>query len=270
MEGVAAPQGSVVPGKYGDHSSLVARFSNLYSLLESLPHDLTSSTIEQNSALIARLGRPENALTIVEQVLEDETLLAGIASRSYRHINHFDKVVLVGSDRPSAYRLTLHLWRPPYRADEMRDELIHDHRFNFWSVILAGALVSENFQLGETGDVFKRYHYVPESRGRTFRDFYEYRGEVRLKRSATKVRQAGESYFLAAPSVHRIVLPQSELTCSLVLRGPRLREYSAVFNTTYPNANIQFDNVMFASRELRERLTVLAAALRKRCRGEAA
>jgi len=47
------------------------------------------------------------------------------------------------------------------------------------------------------------------------------------------------------------------VTCSLVLRGPRLREYSTVFNTEYPRFNTHFSNSMFSTEELATRLTAL-------------
>jgi len=172
-------------------------------------------------------------------------------------VNHFDKLVLIDNADPSSYRLTLHLWRPPYTGSELRDELIHDHRFNFWSAILAGVLVSESFVQSDAGSAFRQYHYVPELRSMAFRDFYEFAGEIRLAKKGMQRRCAGESYHLSASSIHRIVLPQTGITCSLVLRGPRLRRYSTVFNTDYPACNTQFENKMFSGLELRRRLAEL-------------
>lgn len=233
----------------------------LKAALAALPARDDDETIARNLSLIAYLGRPDTAVPMLKEVLLSERLLGEVAARSYRHINHFDKIVLVGNDDPAAYRLTLHLWRPPYSETQVRDELIHGHRFNFWSTILTGTLTSENYLRSVQGQAFREYRYVPELRAQTFRDFYEFAGETHLAASNTSVRRAGESYYLSAPSIHKIVLPRRTMTCSLVLRGPRLRHYSTVFNTAYPAQNAQFDNTMFSPGELAERLGALLHAL---------
>ena len=231
--------------------------SQLKEVINTLPVAVSPETIKRNRLLVARIGQPHIFCPMLEQILNDRYLLADVAGRSYRHINHFDKIVLIGNDDPQAYRLTLHLWRPPYTETELCDELIHDHRFNFWSVILTGALTSENLEFSESGELFRQYRYTPELRSLAFHDFYEFSGETRLAKTTTSRRVAGESYYLSAPSIHRIVLPQTMITCTLVLRGPRLRRYSTVFNTEYPKKNTLFENEMFSPNDLSIKISAL-------------
>lgn len=235
--------------------------SKLREFISKVSTDLSAETNDRNLGFIASLANPAKALSIVREVIDDDMLLSRIASFSYRHINHFDKIVLVENDDPHSYRLTLHLWQPPYTDSELKQELIHDHRFNFWSGILTGNLVSENFQLSESGAQFRKYRYTPELRAEKVSNFYEFGGHVNLAKTTMVTRRAGEAYFLSAPSIHRISLPLVELTCSIVLRGPRLREFSTVYNTEYPQTNTVFDNVMFTPEQLRQKLTVLASSL---------
>src|SRR5215469_15426772 len=126
-------------------SSAQISLDQIQTTLEKLPVDDSDIIINENLSLIDRIGQPEYFISILEQILNEKDLRTDIAHRSYRHVNHFDKIVLIDSENEQGYRLTLHLWTPPYTEKELSDELIHDHRFSFWSTILTGDLLSENF-----------------------------------------------------------------------------------------------------------------------------
>jgi hypothetical protein len=238
----------------------------LHETLDALPTDASESQVRHNLALVAAAGQPAAFSELATAVLEDERLLAEIAGRSYRHVNHFDKIVLVDVGRQSGYRLTLHLWRPPYTEAEVNDELIHDHRFSFWSTVLAGELVSENFLESTTGGgtVYRRYRYVPEKSAlSSVSNFYEFVGEAALERTDLSQKPAGETYHLRNVRTHRVLLPHDRMTCTLVLRGPRLRDYSHVYNRSYPDQNTRLRNTMFTPAEVAERLASLVRAVER-------
>lgn len=228
----------------------------------------SAETSAENLTLVASLGDPGSTLGFIDSLLADPTALRAIAGRSYRHANHFDKIVLVDSADPSAYRLTLHMWNPPYSDAELRDELIHDHRFSFWSCVLAGELVSENFDNSDGGSRFRAYQYVPEDSSST--SFYRFAGERTLSPTSLSRNIAGESYHLRYDRIHRVRLPQANLVCTLVLRGPRERTFSNVFNTVYPRADALIKHDLFTERAVATRLMTLADACRARLSGEKA
>src|SRR5688572_28976068 len=115
---------------------------DLSALLSGLPHDKSPRAVAANLHLIGEIGARDRIIRLIDELLDSESLLGEVAARSYRHVNLFDKIVLVGNSDPSAYRLTFHLWLPPYTDPELRQELIHEHRFDFWSTILTGTLRS--------------------------------------------------------------------------------------------------------------------------------
>lgn len=236
--------------------------------LAELPLD-DDAMVERNLRLIRVLARPETVLAVITDVLNDPGELAAVARRSYRHVNHFDKIVLVDSAQARSYRLTVHMWRPPYTEMEIREELIHDHRFSFWSSILTGSLASENFARENDGAVaadktYQMYRYVPERLGdATTANFYSFSGEATLTAPTLSIKRAGEAYYLFYERIHRVLLPESGLTATLVLRGPRERSYSNIFNTTYPTYDLKMGNRFFGVEELAERLTALATSLRQ-------
>ena len=234
----------------------------LERLLESLSGDNSPTTIQDNLALLNRVGVRDSFVPLIERIISNPGLLAEVASRSYRHVNHFDKLVLVGSDKLHGYRLTLHLWSPPYGDKELKKESIHDHRFNFWSVILTGILMSENFVESPDGEVMRQYRYVPEKRTLDVKNFYQFIGETRLSRSETLRKYAGESYYQSSPSIHRVLLPDS-MTCTLVLRGPRQRNFTNTFRTDQPKVNTQVETSMYSASVVEEKLKALLNAIER-------
>lgn len=225
--------------------------ADLENIFKSLPVDGSPQTIDANLTLLKRIGARDNCARMIERILGNPGLLADVASRSYRHVNHYDKIVLVGSDKLHGYRLTFHLWNPPYEEKELKKESIHDHRFNFWSMILTGVLTSENFTESVGGDLLRHYRYIPENRN--VRNFYQFIGETRLLKTEPARREGGESYYQPSPGIHRVVLPSS-MTCTLVLRGPRQRAFTNVFRTDHPKVDTYVNNSMYSEKTVEEKI----------------
>lgn len=238
--------------------------SELHTVLSRLPVDGSHNSIAGNLSLITNLGQPPVILSLISEALENRARLTEIASRSYRHVSHFDKIVLVDSAKQDGYRLTLHFWDPPYTEKELSYEPIHDHRFSFWSTVLVGRLTSENFSLSDDskdGEHLNQYRYIPEKRDlSTVANFYQFVGKATVSKLGTDIseRQAGEAYYMYYERIHRVLLPLERMTCTLVLRGPRQRQHSHVFNTAYPKTDVQLTNVMFTPEQLSGKLTRLA------------
>jgi hypothetical protein len=245
-------------------ASAEATFSDaaLRKLLERLPGELSRTTIRTNLALVSELAQPQRFAEFLDGLLTDDARLAAIASRSYRHANHFDKIVLADLGDPQGYRVTLHLWNPPYTDAEAEHERIHDHRFSFWSGILVGELISQNYERSTVeGMPIGEYQYVPEKQGAaTVSNRYRFVGETRLAERPRSVHAAGSSYHLSYDSIHGVALPRSSMTCTLVLRGPRERDHSSFFASSghYESTG----NVMFTAEELAARCSSLASAIR--------
>lgn len=198
------------------------------------------------------LSAPMYVASLLAEIIENERLLGQIASRSYRHVNHFEKIVLVDAQIEDGYRLTLHLWNPPYSIPELEDELIHDHRFSFWSAILVGTLRTEEFMPDESGETFNNYRYSPDRNSEY--NTYKYQGSVCLKRSEFALEKNGGVYHLPYDTTHRVLIPSDEMTCTMVLRSPRARTYSNVYNTNYPSTDTSNANPRFGVAELRGHL----------------
>ena len=76
----------------------------LKGVLGDLRKGTTQDVLETNARLIDWLSDRRRFVGFVSRVLTTPELLADVASRSYRHVNHFDKLVLVGNDNVDGYR----------------------------------------------------------------------------------------------------------------------------------------------------------------------
>lgn len=223
-------------------------FSQIENLIFTQPEDPNQANLDY----ISTISDPEIFIGILDNFLTNEQLLKEVAQKSYRHINHFDKIVLFDNDDPNSFRLTLHLWEPPYSHKERTDEQIHSHRFSFWSSVLSGTLVSENFEECENGNVYESFSYCPENRD--IKNFYTHEGPIKLKKTTTSRAENSTSYFLKNVGIHRIVVPDEHPVVTLVLRSPRVRDYSIVYNTKYPKNDLSYENLFFTYEEVKKKL----------------
>lgn len=190
---------------------------------------------EQHAGDLARmLGRREVIGEVIVRLLDDERAIDAVASRSFHHSNHFDKLVLVGDTTCAAYRLTIHLWRPPYSSAEVDDEQIHDHRCNFWSTVLFGCVRSTEFARDPSGELYGEVRYSPSwSASGVKHNCFRHVGTAQLRAVRHPVHQAGSTYHLPWHTIHRISISERPVA-SLVLRGPHVAAESSVFRTGEP------------------------------------
>lgn len=210
--------------------------------LSELPRNTKSTAVvEENLAYLRDLVSQGVPRLIMQEVLESEDLINVISARSYRHVNHFDKIVLVDSD-PHSYRLTLHYWPGGYDERVMTQELIHNHRFSFWSHIFRGTLRMENYAEASTASdgqqQLRRYVYRPTNVGNVHS--CELDGEARLEKKDDAAYPQGVCYYLHYTATHRVMLPEGEdRICTMVIRGPREREFTHTYNTFYPERGME-------------------------------
>lgn len=252
------------------HRDALPELAKLRDALEGLAEVPAELVERRGYELLAEISAPAVIGSLLDGVRSDPAALRSVAGQSYRHINHFDKIVLIGSPDPAAYRLTLHSWSLPYEEDEVLEETIHDHRFDFWSNVLFGTQVSFNYVEDPDGMTYRKYRYSPENRGVSFSEFYEFRGEVNLQPHSVDTRHEGDQYhLLAGKAIHQVLVSFDEPMATLVLRGPRLRSYANCFNTTYPVEGKSFANAMFSPEQLGAKLDVVCAQLAGRTEREA-
>jgi hypothetical protein len=140
---------------------------------------------------------------------------------SYHHRNGFDRIVLVKSEEP-AYKLRLHLWWPEYT--EQHIEAIHNHAWNFSSVVLTGAFQFQSYTLSPHEKGRQMYHYrAGTDSSLTFQE------KVNIACVYDAMIQAGCSYCFDHTVPHRVINAPNTVTSTLILQGPNQKTYSDVF-----------------------------------------
>lgn len=226
--------------------------------LYSLPKNAHDAVVMQSNAkYLENLVKNDIPTLLIKEILDNDKLLEEIALRSYEHVNHFDKIVLIDNSDPKGYRLTIHSWNCNYGKEIPDEELIHNHRFSFWSHIFRGNLTSENFLEAEEFSIekktFNRYVYRPSSTG-NIHDC-EFDVKAQLDKIETVKHSKGDVYYLNYKITHRVLLPkEGDNLCTFVIRGPREREYTNTYNTFYPERGTSSSVPMMTKEELRQKL----------------
>lgn len=117
-------------------------------------HFSTRSITQSDIPLISNHFTKETTIQILNDILNNRDLLEKIAQRSYTHALGFDKLVLadlrkdIDPSLPKA-QVRLHIWNPENDAVPMVESL-HEHSFDFVSVILSGYLENQCFTMNKT------------------------------------------------------------------------------------------------------------------------
>jgi hypothetical protein len=237
---------------------------SLAARLKALPRDVSNeAAVAHNLSFMEELAAWDAPRRLVEEVLGDDGLLSLIATRSYEHANHFYKILLVSSDEPHAYRLSIHRWHLGFDDPLPGEEPVHNHRFSFWSNIFRGRMSASTYAevdgVAQECDVLPKYRYLPTSTGNVH--VCQYQGESRLKKVASKTYSAGDVYYLHYNTLHRVHAPgRGEQLCTLVLRGPRERKFADTYNVSYPRSGVAYNTPVMTTDQMR---TVLAAILER-------
>lgn len=215
------------------------------------------SFFKESSSFLEFIRDEKLLPSIIREVLEDREYLAEVSSNSYKHVNHFSKIVLINDENQDHCRLTLHIWKPPFTESEISQELIHDHRFSFSSYVLCGEQIHEIFNESKEKSItkvrFQKYKYLPSATGNIHDCFFE--EDVYLDQVAEKTVSRGQVYTMHNESIHRIVFPEGdEPIISFLVRGPRKRNYTHTYNTFYPREGTVSNVPMYTPDELRELL----------------
>ncbi len=167
---------------------------------------------------VNEVGDPDQLQELLTELIADEARLRRCATRSYQHPNRFSKIVLLEGADP-VWRLRLHLWWPQRDVPERDPEHIHNHRWDFGTMLLRGSYLAQEFVAAEDGDEeLYRYEYFSPEGGDTFR--LSPKGRIVLRQVLNAQLPAGASYVISHRVLHRIISDPRKLTATLFLQGP--------------------------------------------------
>jgi hypothetical protein len=164
------------------------------------------------------------ACALLRSVLRDERWLSGVQRNSYRHPNGFDKMVLLSDQR---FQVRLHMWKTPHSPED-GIENVHNHRWDFASIMLLGGYRYQEFVLADDeGGSFHAYSYG-YSRGSPTYSLTSL-GLRSLACSLDAHLGTGASYALGTGVFHRVMGDPGRTTATLVLQGARRATSVLVF-----------------------------------------
>lgn len=104
--------------------------------------------------MITSFLSPEKTISLLEEIIKNEEVLAKVESRSYTHALGFDKIVLVDLSKdvdtslPKA-QIRLHIWDPENTNSLPIVESLHEHSFDFVSTVLSGYLENQQYSFNK-------------------------------------------------------------------------------------------------------------------------
>ncbi len=201
--------------------------------LSSIQSSISEISITDESfiSVLNNLSSKENLINTLTEILNDDLLLAIIASRSYNHSNGFYKIMLFSSEE---YKLRLHIWYPSSINSIV--ENIHYHRWRFVSKILIGEYTCFDYEPNSEGVLMYSYYYFP----RDGRDTYDLRkaGQERIKLIGTKVLSNNDFLVSKPKELHRVIPNRQVYTVSLLIQGKDELEYTMVYNENTINETV--------------------------------
>jgi hypothetical protein len=183
---------------------------------------------------------------VIEEASNHPHEVSECARRSYRHALGFDKVMLMVG--PGKSTLRVHVWRDT-DARAHASEHIHNHRFEFASVVLRGDVVMETFEPHSEGVLMAAYE---ESIGAGDSGWMmRCRGTERLRKTMDLRLAPGTMYRMHAESLHRVVRSASSYTMTLFLEAVsrRVRTSTDVYTDLHAAVPSEFARVPMRPQE---------------------
>ncbi len=171
---------------------------------------------------------------------------------SYVHDNGFRKIVLATGDGEAA-KLTIHHWA----SDGCRPRgNVHNHRWDFVSVIACGRLVSVDWRDDPGGELFKRYRYQSPGVGTDYALVED--GAARIKAASEIEWPTGSAYFQPHSVLHQAWGDPGTVT--VVAQGPVAQTKTTVL-TARELASGAHGTTALTREELHDSLDTLSRAL---------
>jgi hypothetical protein len=188
---------------------------------------------EDTTGLAAALSmlatNDETVARLVEGVLADPPWSERVAANSYLHENGFYKLVLADSGTPP-FKLRLHSWLRWRTDDEIVRENIHNHRWNFATVLVRGAYTFQQFVVRPGGQTYHKYNY--SSPGGTGAYCMEYVGSQDLVKVLDMRLGSRCSYEINHTVLHRAVQDENDALLTLMLQGGIKKSKTAVYSVS--------------------------------------
>lgn len=161
--------------------------------------------------------------SLINRILNDDDLITKIASNSYYHDNGFQKITFFSGKN---FNLRIHIH---WNDKEQKKSNIHDHRWNFSSLILSGGYISEIFEISDKGLPKELFHYFPKEK-LTGNYSLHHIGKVFLKRIGHTKYTKSDINHGTAGEIHKITYTSNEPTITVFVTGKHELNHARVLS----------------------------------------
>ncbi len=193
----------------------------------------------------------------VRALSEQDELHWRDAPVAYLHDNGYFKIPLLRS-KVSGATLRLNIWS--HRLPNM--ENVHDHRWDYASIVLTGSLIEHQYCIHEDGHLHHRYEYVPRGE----RSYYvlEARGQTPLAILQQELIGADRLYVRPYALLHAVHTDPGQSTATLqVTFNPIPAARSSVYSTQpVVNSPLKMPATSLSAQQRRMALASLASDLK--------
>jgi hypothetical protein len=166
------------------------------------------STLRSNALILRDVLCADAFIAALEDSLKSPDPLT---AQAYAHDNGFRKIVLA-TGVADGVKLSLHHWAD---AAEQPGN-IHNHRWDFTSLVAEGELSTCNWHPAPHGQLFSRYLYSSPAGSQVYRLVAH--GSARVTSEEPVKRRVGSTYFLVHSVLHQAWAAPGTLT--VIAQGP--------------------------------------------------
>lgn len=153
------------------------------------------------------------------------------SQKSHIHDNGFLKLNLYDTS-DHRFRIRLHIWDVEVVAAE--EVNVHDHRYDFASLIVSGSIENVRWRRGPNGATFKSFIYRPRDGEGQYQ--LEKQGSAVLAPQPAKSYSVGEWYRMDRSELHTARAAAGARTVTMCVQDRRmLKPYARTYSTFHPD-----------------------------------
>lgn len=158
----------------------------------------------------------------------DTEVIKHLSANSHFHDNGFMKLTLFDTaDR--SFRIRLHIWNT-----DVKEFNIHDHRYDFCSLIISGAIENQRWHLSDLGTSVKLFQYNPRNKNDEYQ--LERKGQAFLEPQAPEILRAGDWYRMDSNELHTAKAITSGPVITMCLQDRRsLKPHAHTYSAFHPD-----------------------------------
>lgn len=184
---------------------------------------------ENYLSTLYKLSEKECIVDFLKSIRNDENRLNEISSQSYLHQNGFNKLIL-SSNFDLGWRLRMHIWQTNYCNNDLD---IHNHSWNYASVIVLGKLTNEIYRVSKDGENY--YHHIYTIDNIKSESSLKVVGVENLIIDNSITYKARDIYYQTQDKLHRTFPSGKKPTVTIVVQQKGKGNFSDVYKKRQQN-----------------------------------